>query len=219
MVTTAAAGGFWQKNSGSSVFLLQTNGGNIINKRTGAVLAKTGNVVVSSTRIVGQDTVGFDGAGGYLTGSVAGLPTSQDFTIRGWVRFAATPNFPIILSTRNSGTRGILLGIDTNGSLAMHAGNGSAWASIASPANAIPRNDTKFFQVNREATILKMYVGGVQVASGSISHSIVHDTLTVGRDLGNPNAGSNIYMNGNVIDLEITSGLVLPVMVPDTPIV
>ena len=134
----------------------------------------------------------FDGATGYIQVASPAASLAGDLTIELWLN--------VSLATRQTlVSKGYLsefeLTLETSGHLSFYHGNGTAYESVGSVANAVLPNSWQHVVVTREAAskTIRFYVNGVARGSGAYLLTPAASTRAV---LIGRSAGGGQYVNG-----------------------
>lgn len=159
----------------------------------------------------GSASLLLDGTGDYLT-----VPDSNDwdfnsadFTVRAWVMLSsASADYTIVgnMDYRGSGSDGWSLLLESGGTVrfvAMYNPSTFSFGTNISGAHGMLAGVWNHIEVSRVGIVLKIFINGFQVATGS-STSIISSAydLYIGRDPG----ATPGYFNGWIDELEIING-------------
>jgi hypothetical protein len=158
----------------------------------------------------GDASVLLDGSGDYLevTDSSEWDFGTGDFTIEGWVKFAAASDASTFVSTYNSGNGFTFRFNDTTHSLEFLWGgtiiaSTTAWTWV--PTNGLWQH----FAVCRSGTSLRMFIDGVQYGTTATDSTNMTDS-TVALQIGCLPYGLPTrvhFLNGRLDDIRITKGV------------
>jgi hypothetical protein len=171
-----------------------------------------GTSTAYSTSVIGGSGY-FDGTGDRLTApdSTAFDLGSGDFTIEGWVYQTANNNLGagFVIQWTTTGSLAWYFGTTTTNQFAFAwTTNGSTIQSIVN-SSTVTLNTWVHYAATRSGTTGRIFVNGVEVATGTISGTIFNssDVVTIGN---NPNSGSgNWHLSGYMTDARVVKGTAL----------
>ena len=215
--TSAISLTFSAVNSNYTILLLQADAADADNQVDASTNAHTITEVgnVTSTALSPYHPGGyssyFDGTGDYLTTPTSSAFTygTGDFTIEAWVYLTATPTngnpaYRYILAQGQNTTVGCGLYIQAN-NFRFYTGGAMVLDGTAS-GTQYALNQWQHVAVTRSGTTMKLFVDGVEAASGTSSNNITTGTshgLTVGRW---HEIGDNGYWLGYIRDVRVVKG-------------
>ena len=203
---------------GKTLMLLHMNGAN--NSTTfpdsstyATTVSANGNAKISTTESkFGGASAYFDGTGDFLTAGTSSLfDLSRDiYTFELWLRPAAFPasgnNCRLIMFGSNGvASSYIALSFDSTG--AITSGIPFGGTSGLSGSTALTLNTWQHYAVTLNGANSKMFLDGVQIASGTITQpTALNNSLRIGYDT----VGTvNFNYNGYIDELRITRGVAL----------
>lgn len=153
----------------------------------------------------GSSSFLFDGAGDYLRlNATSDMQFTGDFTISMWVRpNVLAGDFRILLC--NATTDNFQLIATAGGSIEWYIGGGAA--AIATAAGALVTGSWQYVQASRSGTTIKIYVNGVEKASGTKSGTIGSSSLTW--DIGYRTSTGAHPWNGWIDEIMVNNGTAL----------
>jgi hypothetical protein len=190
----------------TSLLLNYTNAG-IIDNTMINTLETVGNAQISTAQNkFGSGSMSFDGVGDYLITqpNTAFTFGTGDFTIECWVYL-----------TNSSATTQTIMGVDLSGStnsIQIWYNNGSTPNKISFNVYGNPRFDSSstvsinnwmHLAFTRSSGTFKMFINGVQEATGSLSTNFPNNVFVVGRGYISANQE---YFYGYIDDLRVTKG-------------
>lgn len=148
--------------------------------------------------------ISLDGVNDYAQ-APNGVYFNGDLTIEGWVYVRSHNDWARLLDFGNdANSDNVLLALSdgTSGRPSFWVYSGSSWAGITAP-NAIPLNQWVHLAATLQGTTARLYVNGVQVASGAlpVPHNIVRTRNYIGRS----NWAHDAYANAQFDEIRLWS--------------
>ncbi len=181
---------FWRLGEASGTTTADASG----NNRAGSyidspTLGLTGALVGDS-----NTAAGFNGSGQYVQVPFSSALNPSSFTVEAWVYLAGGQGTQrSVVTSRDQGskmTRGYWLLADSTNTWQLWLGTGgNHWSKLVGPA--VTLNQWTHLVASYDGTTARLYVNGVQLASGSRTYvrNVVRPLrLAAGRTEGNPNA-------------------------------
>lgn len=201
----------------SNTVLLHFNGSNgstVFNDQIGNVWTANGNAQLSTSTVAfGSACLLLDGTGDYISATISNVVGTGDFTIRTKIRLASLASDGEIFCVSNAslglGTFNIVFETKTTGALrgSIQNGSGSTNADISSASSLLAVNTYYDVAFVADGSTARLYIDGVQVASGSITGTRVQNQTAC--RIGHLSTESSIfrYFNGRIDDLQVTRGV------------
>ena len=180
-----------------------TNGSTTFSDIKGKSITSVGATISTAQSMFGGASATFNGSGNYLN-----VPLSVDFdfgtgnfTVSGWIRLNAI-----------GGSRTILGGVAGYNKLAFSVSGSEldmsyplAATKLITSGLGLVANTWYYVEFNRNSGTARIFVDGVQRASGSIGENISYTgTLNIGRI---DNSGNYQYFNGFIDDIRVYKGV------------
>lgn len=187
----------------SLLYFNGVNGGTSFPDETGMTWTANGTIQTSTAAAEFGTSSMYPGAStGYLTGATSanfGFGTG-DFTIDGWLRGTATIAYKCLFDTGYTST-GMAIYVSTSSDTKLHVYIASS--SVLNSTSSITTTGFDYFEVNRSAGTLRIFINGVLQASVANSSNLGASQAPY---LGNNHAVNNqfqIYLN----EFRVTKGV------------
>lgn len=173
---------------------------------TGRTLTANGNAQLDTSIVKYGTAAGlFDGSGDYVSGggtfSDFAFGTG-DFCVEFWAYRTATKSDAVIIATSTDGSANGGWWVNFNNTSLTFASSGVSRISATSVGSA--DSTWHHWVINRSGTTMRIFKDGIQIATTTNSTSYAAANLRFGGT--ELNGGFNVWFNGSVDDLRVTTG-------------
>ena len=199
----------------SSVSLLLNGDGNLTDRSTNSTsITAYGNVAATGSAKYGSGSMTFDGSGDYLamTGPQFAFGTA-DFTMEAWLWVDSHNNgWRTIMGASTDPPTSVVAprlifsaaaGGETTNGLKLDVWDGSTGTAIRDSV-AFPTGEWVHIALVRQSGTARLYRGGVQVGSTSMTRQLAREQFFVGRGYDNVDGE---YFAGRIDELRVTKGI------------
>ena len=199
----------------SSVSLLLNGDGNLTDRSTNSTsITAYGNVAATGSAKYGSGSMTFDGSGDYLamTGPQFAFGTA-DFTMEAWLWVDSHNNgWRTIMGAATDPPTSVVAprlifsaaaGGETTNGLKLDVWDGSTGTAIRDSV-AFPTGEWVHIALVRQSGTARLYRGGVQVGSTSMTRQLAREQFFVGRGYDNVDGE---YFAGRIDELRVTKGI------------
>jgi hypothetical protein len=190
-----------------------TNGSTNFVDQIGSLWTASGNAQISTASpIYGSSNMLFDGAGDYISATLANALGTADFTIRCKIRIASLASDGEIFcigAISNTSAFDLVLEYKTTGALrgSIQNGSGTANVDITTATSLLAINTTYDIAFVADGSTARLYIDGVQRQSGAITGTRVQ-ALSSAR-VGHLATAVPRYFNGKMKGLQLYNGVCL----------
>ncbi len=201
----------------SSVSLLLhgngTNGGTVFtdNSPTPKTVTRSGGAITTTDfSVFGGSSLYLDGTGDYLSATITSAVGTGDFCAEAWIRptsVAAAMNIACIGNAADTAQFNFLIDVTAGGGLRGSLQNGSngTQLDISTASGLITAETWQHVAFTVSGTAGKLFIGGVQRASGTVSGTRVQARTEF--RIGYLATDANRYFSGYIDDIRITKGV------------
>lgn len=173
---------------------------------TQVIIDLTNNNLITANNLtyLTNNQFSFNGSNGYLTTPMTNLRPTSGITQEVWFNLASTANDQVFIGAQYGTSSGNSYALWSNGNQWLGGVNTTGSFTYLTSTTTKNANTWYHFVYTYNGSVEKLYINGIEVATGARTGSIVYDTnntlLAIGGDWNGSgyNAGLNVVVNGQM---------------------